>query len=75
LTAEEKAAKLEELRSKLKEKRARQSEQDKEDEKKNEVCCHPFSYLFILSPCCPFAYTNIYSARKFAKNPPGRLKT
>ena len=37
LTEEEKKAKLEELRSKLANKRAGRSEQDKEDKKRNEV--------------------------------------
>lgn len=46
LTEEEKKQKLEELRQKLAAKRAVQSEQDKVDKKRNEVCL-PLRYL----PC------------------------
>lgn len=43
LTEEEKKAKLAELREKLAAKRAIQSEQDKADQKRNEVCIYPFA--------------------------------
>lgn len=46
LTEEEKKAKLEELRQRLKEKRAVQSTVDKEEAKRNEVCRTPYSQLF-----------------------------
>ena len=42
LTAEEKKAKLDELRLKLAEKRSGMSEQDKIDKKRNEVCTLAF---------------------------------
>jgi hypothetical protein len=53
LTEEEKKTRLEELRSALAEKRAKQAVIDKEEKKKNEVCsnfCHPYSYTPLLPP-------------------------
>ena len=49
LTEEEKKARLEELREKLKQKRENQSVQDKEDAKRNEVTCPSILYLPPLS--------------------------
>lgn len=48
LTEEEKKARLEELRQRLNEKKARQAAADKEIAKNNEVCC-PFLCLPHLS--------------------------
>ena len=42
LTEEEKKQRLEELRAKMAEKRAKQAIEDKEEQKKNEVCSSPF---------------------------------
>lgn len=52
MTEEEKKAKLEELRERLKAKKASQADQDKEDAKRNEVMIYPSSaelYVFGLS--------------------------
>jgi hypothetical protein len=42
LTEEEKKQRLEELRAKMSEKKARQAAEDKEEQKKNEVGSNPF---------------------------------
>jgi hypothetical protein len=56
LTEEEKKARLEELRQKMAEKRAKQAIIDKEEQKKNEVCPLPLSPPSLQKKLTPFSY-------------------
>lgn len=62
LTEDEKKAKLEELRERLKAKRAAQSELDKETARQNEVGCHRRTCVYLELSCA-----NVF-IRKFAKS-------
>lgn len=73
MTEEQKKAKLDELRERLKAKRSVQSEQDKEDARRNEVGCLPFEWL-VLEP--QFLHAGPYLSMffsKFDKSPPKKV--